>query len=70
MSGGTWGYQQHKIEEKAEILGSEIRQILLAVAATEKIVDWSEAGDTSRHTAEIKLYDLWVKTFNDLYPDW
>jgi hypothetical protein len=63
MSGGAWGYQQYRIEEKAV----EIAALLRAVAESEHIVDWSESCDTLREDAERQLYDLWVKTFNEVY---
>ena len=49
-----------------------IRKIIEAVAESEHIVDWAEAGDTSRRRddgsgAEHDLYELWLKTFNDIY---
>jgi hypothetical protein len=78
MSGGTWGYQQYRIEELAESL-TEDRHVLVelvkAAAQSEHIVDWAESGDTIRETrdgrpgAEKKLYDLWLETFGRLYGD-
>ena len=68
MSGGAWAYQQYRLEEKAE----EMRLLLKAVAESEHIVDWAESGDTVRRRedgsgAERDLYDLWLRTFNELY---
>ena len=68
MSGGTWNYQSWRIKNSAEM----IRKIIEAVAESEHIVDWAEAGDTSRRRddgsgAEHDLYELWLKTFNDIY---
>lgn len=63
MSGGRWNYQEYKIVEDAERLIT----LMTAVAATEHIVDWSECGDTSRDDAERELYDLWVKTFDEVF---
>lgn len=70
MSGGAWGYQQWKLKDKA----AEIARLLDAVAESEHIVDWSESGDTTRRRddgsgAERDLYNLWLKTFNELYGD-
>jgi hypothetical protein len=68
MSGGAWNYQQYRIEEDAERVAAFLR----AVAKSEHIVDWAESGDTARRRedgsgAERDLYDLWVKTFNEVY---
>ena len=63
MSGGAWNYQQYKIEEKTE----ELAKLLKAVAQTEHIVDWAISCDTTREDAARELFDLWVKTFNELY---
>jgi hypothetical protein len=69
VSGGAWGYQSWHIKEDAE----RICVFLRAVAESEHIVDWAESGDTVRHDdedgsgAERDLYDLWVKTFNEVY---
>lgn len=70
MSGGNWNYQQYQIERLVEQLDSVVKPLLMAVAETEHIVDWSESADSSREKAEHQLYDLWVKTFNEVYPDW
>ena len=72
MSGGAWGYQQHRLENLANWLSGELNVLLKAVALTEHIVDWSESGDTVRRRedgsgAERDLYDLWLKTFEELY---
>lgn len=63
MSGGEWGYQALKLEE----VGEMALKFFNALAETERICDWSESGDTCRADAEPKLYDLWVKTFNEVY---
>jgi hypothetical protein len=65
MSGGVWDYQDQHIRDMAIVL----RPLLHAVAETEHIVDWAEAGDTSRRDAERHLYDLWVETFHEVYGD-
>ena len=50
-----------------------MRTFLRAVAEREHIVDWAECGDTVRRReedgsgAERDLYDLWLKTFNEVY---
>lgn len=75
MSGGAWGYQQWRIEELAERLraGTEpLARFIDAIAKSEHIVDWAESGDTTRRRedgtgAEKDLYDLWLKTFNEIY---
>lgn len=69
MSGGRWNYQQYRIEEQAEV----VAKFLKAVAQSEQIVDWAESGDDVRHDpedgsgAERELYDLWLKTFTEVY---
>ncbi len=65
MSGGTWNYKAMSIVEEAQ----RMQRLLTAVAASEHIVDWSEALDTSREHAEKKLYDLWLQTFNEIYGE-
>jgi hypothetical protein len=70
VSGGTWGYQSWKIQDSAEGIGKFIK----AIAESEHIIDWSEAGDTVRRRedgsgAERDLYDLWLKTFNEVFGD-
>ena len=78
MSGGTWGYQQYRIEEITEAFDTQrsvIVELLKAAARSEHIVDWAESGDTIRETvdgrpgAEKQLYDLWLETFGRLYGD-
>lgn len=68
MSGGTWDYQFYRIEEWAKHAPVFIK----AIAESEHIIDWSEAGDTTRRRedgsgAERDLYDLWLKTFNEVF---
>lgn len=68
MSGGAFGYQEHKIRDAIE----SVSVIMEAVAQSEHIVDWAESGDTTRRRedgsgAERDLYDLWLKTFERLY---
>lgn len=71
MSGGTWGYQSWKIKDSADM----VTKFIGAIAESEHIIDWAESGDTIRRDkdgsgAERDLYDLWLKTFNDVYgPD-
>jgi hypothetical protein len=75
MSGGTWNYQQYRIEELAEALEHDravIVELIKAAAKSERIVDWAESGDTVRRRqdgtgAERDLYDLWLATFERLY---
>jgi hypothetical protein len=74
MSGGRWNYQQWKIQDQ----GEELKKLLVfvdAVAESEHIVDWAECGDTVRRRedgsgAERDLYDLWLKTFDEVYGSW
>ena len=70
MSGGAWGYQQYRLEEKAEMLRTELAEILEAVAKTEHLVDWAVCCDTSKETAAPLLFDLWHETFNSIYKDY
>ena len=67
MSGGAWNYQSWQLQEKAEMLAGELATLLRAVAETEHIVDWVVSGDTGRERAEHELFDLWVRTFTELY---
>ena len=75
MSGGRWQYQSHRLEELAASLASnEIVQIIKAAARSEHIIDWAVSGDTARRRedgsgAERDLFDLWLKTFNEIYGD-
>ena len=68
MSGGRWGYQSWKIKPSAEMIGKFIE----AIGQSEHIIDWAESGDTVRRRedgsgAERDLYDLWLKTFEEVY---
>lgn len=68
MSGGRWNYQSWRIREQAE----PIAKFIEAIAESEYIVDWAESGDTARRRedgsgAERDLYDLWLKTFSEVY---
>jgi len=70
MSGGAWGYQSWKIRDSAETVAKFIE----AIAQSEHIVDWAESGDTARRRedgsgAERDLYELWLKTFNEVYGE-
>lgn len=75
MSGGTWNYKQWEILDLAELLEQRalpLAEFIKAVAQTEHIIDWAEAGDTTRRAddgsgAERQLYDLWLNTFNRVY---
>ena len=70
MSGGKWNYRQFEIEEVAYgQVSQEYREILLAVAQTEHIIDWAECSDTSRVSAEHALYELWISTFDKVFGD-
>lgn len=69
MSGGRWNYQQLRILEDSE----RFAKFMKAVTESERIVDWAESGDDVRHDpedgsgAERDLYDLWLKTFREVY---
>jgi hypothetical protein len=68
VSGGRWNYQSYKIEDTASVLAKFIE----TVAKSEHIIDWAESGDTVRRRedgsgAERDLYDLWLKTFEEVY---
>lgn len=69
MSGGAWNYRQYHIEELAQMFAeaSEIRALLLAAAETEHLADWAVCCDTSPEVAAREIFDLWVKTFDELY---
>lgn len=61
MSGGTWDYLYASGD--LEELADELRRVLAYVRECERIVDWSEAGDSSRSSAEHDLYEHWVRAF-------
>lgn len=68
MSGGRWNYQQWRIHDWAE----HAPKFIEAIAQSEHIIDWAESGDTVRvredgSGAERDLYDLWLKTFNEVF---
>jgi len=70
MSGGTWGYQSWRIKDSAE----GFVKFINAIAESEHIIDWAESGDTARRRedgsgAERDLYDLWLKTFNEVFGE-
>lgn len=70
MSGGTWNYQQWRLHDWAPYVAKFVE----AIAKSEHIIDWAEAGDTVRRRedgsgAERDLYDLWLKTFNEVYDE-
>ncbi|HEY1705569.1 MAG TPA: hypothetical protein VGG75_38275 [Trebonia sp.] len=74
MSGGRWNYQEWRIRDFGEDVTRFIGQFAGAIAQSEHIVDWAESGDTTRRRedgsgAERDLYDLWLKTFDDVYGD-
>lgn len=74
MSGGRWNYQEWRIREQGEEFAKTIQLFASAVAQSEHIVDWAESGDTTRRAedgsgAERDLYDLWLKTFNEVYGE-
>jgi hypothetical protein len=68
VSGGKWDYQSHRIKDSAAGLAKFVE----AIAESEHIIDWAECGDTTRRDedgsgAERDLYDLWLKTFNEVF---
>ena len=72
MSGGRWGYQSWKIKDQAQDLVRFAVAFGEAIAESEHIIDWSECGDTVRRRddgsgAERDLYDLWLRTFDEVY---
>jgi hypothetical protein len=72
VSGGRWQYQSWKIRDQGEEFGKFIGAFAEAIAESEHIVDWAECGDTVRRRedgsgAEQDLYDLWLKTFDEVY---
>jgi hypothetical protein len=77
VSGGRWHYQRWPIQELASSIKDwrlPLARFIEAVAESEQIVDWSESGDTVRRRedgsgAERDLYDLWLKTFSEVYDD-
>lgn len=72
MSGGRWGYRSWRIRDQAEDIAKFIKAFSEAIAQSEHIVDWAECGDTVRRRedgsgAERDLYDLWLKTFDEVF---
>ena len=72
MSGGRWGYQSWRIAGDLEEQTRRLCLFASAVAESERIVDWSECGDTVRRRedgsgAERDLYDLWLRTFDEVF---
>lgn len=74
MSGGRWNYQSWRLRDAVEEGGWhwQLGKFIEAIAQSEHIVDWAESGDTVRRRedgsgAERDLYDLWLKTFNEVY---
>lgn len=63
MSGGHWDYQSWKLEEEAE----KWAKLMKAIGQSEHIVDWAICGDTSEETAGKQLYELWLKTFEEVF---
>jgi hypothetical protein len=69
MSGGTWGYQSWKLPEDTQAACNRIMAFSAAIAESEHLIDWAESGDSSRESTEPKLYDLWLKTFNEVFGE-
>jgi len=72
VSGGRWNYQQWRIADELPGELDKIKRFAEAIAQSEHIVDWAESGDTARRRedgsgAERDLYDLWLKTFDEVY---
>jgi hypothetical protein len=65
VSGGHWGYRSREIEVMAEVIPA----LLEAAAESEQIVDWALSGDTSADDAARDLFELWQKTFDELYGE-
>lgn len=61
MSGGHWGYKQHRIEEAADYTGSALRLL----AAIEHELDWGVSGDTCLKCAEIRVAAALLQFFED-----
>jgi len=75
MSGGRWNYQSWQIIDLfADIEKSidMVKKFSKAIGESEHIIDWAECGDSVRRMedgsgAEKDLYDLWLKTFDEVY---
>jgi len=68
VSGGRWGYQSQRIKDVIPVLA----KFAEAISESKHIIDWAESGDTVRRRedgsgAERDLYDLWLKTFEEIY---
>ena len=61
MSGGTWNYAQYQIEEWAQFMKDSMNLL----AKLEHIVDWAEAGDTSKEKAQAHVYSELVRFFDE-----
>lgn len=77
MSGGRWNYQSWQMLDNIDALEKAVYTIKTfteAIAQSEHIVDRSESGDSVRRRedgsgAERDLYDLWLKTFDEVFGD-
>lgn len=75
MSGGRWNFQSWKIVDLFEDVGNDLeklRKFAKVIGESEHIVDLAECGDAVRRRedgsgAERDLYDLWLKTFDEIY---
>lgn len=71
MSGGSWNYQQYKLEG-GEIPVWMIPDLLTFLAAVEGELDWGEACDTCSRCARrrvgpamVKFFDYWFGSDSD-----
>lgn len=77
MSGGRWNYQYWNVQDQVEDLSLSIekfKKFTKAIGESEHIIDWAESGDTVRRRedgsgAEKDLYDLWLKTFDEVFGE-
>lgn len=53
MSGGRWGYQQFRLEEKA----NEMKGLFDFLAVVEHEVDWAVCSDTCRDCCRNRLFE-------------
>lgn len=67
MSGGHWNYQDTKIADELPV--RHIPEICEALRKCFHEVDWSESCDTSKRTAEKRLYDIILELGNSIWGD-
>jgi hypothetical protein len=65
MSGGLWDYQDQNISDQLKPI--MLPGIMQALEEAFHEVDWAESDDTSRETAEPRIYDIIKKLGDDMF---